>query len=388
MTAPLSSRHFPVRFFSSTSSSSFPPNPIRFVQVVVDLSRASLVADMRPSRLKVVSEELQVSFGLGEGVPRATMLTPLLPPPQKKISKIFVRKFFDSNPLSQLSICCTRNGVAKVITELSGSPHRHVEHLKLLGTQKLGLDCAGDASVQNCLELATRQLRDVPPYGHREVLFVMTSLTTCDPGDVFEVGKIGRRLAMTAQARVLTHLHLSLSLPGDRGGQEEQDALLGRWSGRRGPRHAQPRGRDEGQVQRCDRGTAPQAGVGRLRASTAVSREGDPELAGADGVPKLCGGGGRRLGPRWVCRIGGRIGRTRVTLADSPSASRSILPPRGTVLCWRGKRARQGQELRVPEVQVEGSGPSPGLPRVRPLAGLFCPLGEVLPPPVPGSPLR
>ena len=96
--------------------------------------------------------------------------------------------------MSQLSICCTRNGVAKVITELSGSPHRHVEHLKLLGTQKLGLDCAGDASVQNCLELATRQLRDVPPYGHREVLFVMTSLTTCDPGDVFEVGKMGRRL--------------------------------------------------------------------------------------------------------------------------------------------------------------------------------------------------
>ena len=87
LTAPLSSRHFPVRFFSSTSSSPFPPNPIRFVQVVVDLSRASLVADMRPSRLKVVSEELQVSFGLGEGVPRATMLTPLIPPPQKKKSQ-------------------------------------------------------------------------------------------------------------------------------------------------------------------------------------------------------------------------------------------------------------------------------------------------------------
>ena len=176
------------------------------------------MADMRPSRLKVVSEELQVSFGLGEGVPRAnTILTPLLPPQKKNVSKIFVRKFFDSNPLSQLSICCTRNGVAKVITELSGSPHRHVEHLKLLGTQKLGLDCAGDASVQNCLELATRQLRDVPPYGHREVLFVMTSLTTCDPGDVFEVGKIGRRLAMTAQARVLTHLQISLSARRSRG---------------------------------------------------------------------------------------------------------------------------------------------------------------------------
>ncbi|QDZ25811.1 subunit 2 of transcription factor IIH [Chloropicon primus] len=130
---------------------------IRFVQVVIDLSRASLISDMRPSRLKVISEELQR----------------------------FVRTFFDSNPLSQLSLSCTRNGLAKVITELSGSPQKHIDHLKLLGTQKLGLDCTGDASVQNCLDLSLKQLRDVPPYGHREVLFLMTSLTTCDPGDVF-----------------------------------------------------------------------------------------------------------------------------------------------------------------------------------------------------------
>jgi len=131
---------------------------IRFVQVVVDLSRATLMTDLRPSRLKVVSEELQR----------------------------FVRLFFDSNPLSQLALCCTRDGVARVITELSGSPAKHIEQLKRLGTRKFLLDCCGDASVQNALELSVKQLRDVPPYGHREVLMLMTSLTTCDPGDVFE----------------------------------------------------------------------------------------------------------------------------------------------------------------------------------------------------------
>ena len=131
---------------------------IRFVQVVVDLSRATMMSDLRPSRLQVLSEELQH----------------------------FVRNFFDSNPLSQLALSCTRNGVAKVITDLSGNPQKHVDHLKLLGTQKLGLDCSGDASVQNSLDVCLKQLRDVPPYGHREVLFMMTSLATCDPGDVFE----------------------------------------------------------------------------------------------------------------------------------------------------------------------------------------------------------
>lgn len=180
---------------------------IRFVQIVVDLSRASLISDMRPSRLKVISAELEN----------------------------FVRLFFDTNPLSQIGLSCTRNGLARVITELSGSPQKHIDTLKLLGTQKLGLDCAGDCSVQNCLEVSLKQLRDVPPYGHREVLFVMTSLNSCDPGDVFQVRHILLSLSLSLLIDSQSSDILLFLRPntGHRSSQGEQNALLSRGSRRR-----------------------------------------------------------------------------------------------------------------------------------------------------------
>jgi hypothetical protein len=44
------------------------------------------------------------------------------------------------------------------------------------------MDAGGDASLQNALEVAVEALKDIPPYGHREVLFLLAALTTCDPG--------------------------------------------------------------------------------------------------------------------------------------------------------------------------------------------------------------
>ena len=40
--------------------------------------------------------------------------------------------------------------------------------------------------MQNSLELALQTLRHMPPHASREVLMVMASLTTCDPGDIAE----------------------------------------------------------------------------------------------------------------------------------------------------------------------------------------------------------
>jgi len=64
------------------------------MQVILDLSRAAAIGDMRPNRLSVMAGVLQE----------------------------FIRKFFDENPLSYLGIIIMRNGIAERLTELAGSP--------------------------------------------------------------------------------------------------------------------------------------------------------------------------------------------------------------------------------------------------------------------------
>ncbi|KAF6137412.1 hypothetical protein GIB67_036449 [Kingdonia uniflora] len=48
------------------------------------------------------------------------------------------------------------------------------------------LECAGDASLQNALDLVYENLNDIPSYGHREALILYSALTTCDPADIME----------------------------------------------------------------------------------------------------------------------------------------------------------------------------------------------------------
>ncbi|PSC68451.1 general transcription factor IIH subunit 2 [Micractinium conductrix] len=138
------------RLLSAAQSARIRRGMIRYVQVVLDLSRAASLSDMRPLRAAVMSGILQR----------------------------FVRAFFDENPLSQLGLIVLRNGVAERLTELSSSPEAHVARLRA------NLDTGGDASLQNALDLAVDSLKSIPPYGHREVLFLFAALNTCDPGDI------------------------------------------------------------------------------------------------------------------------------------------------------------------------------------------------------------
>jgi hypothetical protein len=66
------------------------------LQIIVDLSRAASIGDMRPNRLAVMAGVLQG----------------------------FIRRFFDENPLSHLGLLVMRNGIAERLTELQGSPVR------------------------------------------------------------------------------------------------------------------------------------------------------------------------------------------------------------------------------------------------------------------------
>ncbi|KAF2300516.1 hypothetical protein GH714_013904 [Hevea brasiliensis] len=125
---------------------------IRFLYIVVDLSRAASEMDFRPSRMVVIAKHVEA----------------------------FIREFFDQNPLSQIGLVTIKDGVAHPLTELGGSPESHIK--ALMGK----MECSGDSSLQNALDLVCGYLDQIPSYGHREVLILYSALSTCDPGDITE----------------------------------------------------------------------------------------------------------------------------------------------------------------------------------------------------------
>ncbi|CAN6556923.1 unnamed protein product [Malus baccata var. baccata] len=125
---------------------------LRYLFIVIDLSKAAAEMDFRPSRMGVVAKHVEA----------------------------FIREFFFQNPLSQVGLVTVKDGVAHCLTDLGGSPESHVK--ALMGK----LECSGDSSLQNALDLVHGYLNQIPSYGHREVLILYSALSTCDPGDILE----------------------------------------------------------------------------------------------------------------------------------------------------------------------------------------------------------
>ena len=128
---------------------------IRYLVVAIDSSKSAAENDYKPCRLEV----------------------------SKACVQKFIGEYFDQNPISQLSVIVTRDRSAQRLTELSGNPKNHVHMIK--GMQNMD----GLASLQNTLLLGMSMLRHIPNYGHRELLIVFSSLSTCDPGDIFNTIK-------------------------------------------------------------------------------------------------------------------------------------------------------------------------------------------------------
>ena len=124
---------------------------IRFLVLVVDCSAASMDRDFRPSRLEV----------------------------SKDVLRQFIFNYFDSNPISQMSLLVTRDRLTEKITNLSANSKHHINKLLEL-PQAEGL-----ASLQNIISMAIITLKHVPEYGRREVLILYSSLSSCDPSDIF-----------------------------------------------------------------------------------------------------------------------------------------------------------------------------------------------------------
>jgi transcription initiation factor TFIIH subunit 2 len=125
----------------------------RHLFVVMDCSRGAEQADLRPFRGALVRDALAS----------------------------FVCDYFDQNPIAQLGVIVTHHGIAEKLSELSGNPQRHVALIQ--SALKRG---GGDASLQNALEVARASLSLLPRFGTREIVIGYCSLTTCDPGNIFE----------------------------------------------------------------------------------------------------------------------------------------------------------------------------------------------------------
>lgn len=154
---------------------------MRHLLLVVDVSDAMQLQDLKPSRLTCT----------------------------KKILEEFIHEYFDQNPISQLGFVITRNKRAEVLCDLSANPSKLVESLTRLEDSW----CCGEPSLQNSLQLCSSALRSMPAHTSREVLVLIASLTTCDPGNINDiiqdVSKDKIRcsvIGLAAELRVLRHL--------------------------------------------------------------------------------------------------------------------------------------------------------------------------------------
>jgi transcription initiation factor TFIIH subunit 2 len=92
----------------------------------------------------------------------------------------FIKQFFEQNPISQLGIIGLKDGLAHLLSPLSGNPADHITAL-----QKLRLEePLGNPSLQNALEMARAQLFHAPSHGTREALIISGALLSSDPGDI------------------------------------------------------------------------------------------------------------------------------------------------------------------------------------------------------------
>ncbi|EKE42827.1 hypothetical protein ENUP19_0298G0102 [Entamoeba nuttalli] len=92
--------------------------------------------------------------------------------------KEFFEEFYIDNPLSEIGLICTRNKTAEQQFPLS-------RNLIIQKEMKWG-NCEGQMSLQISLDLAQQILSTTSNSSSREIIIVTSSITTCDPGNIYD----------------------------------------------------------------------------------------------------------------------------------------------------------------------------------------------------------
>ncbi|KAI6198888.1 GPN-loop GTPase 3 [Aphelenchoides besseyi] len=126
---------------------------MRFVYVIIDYSVAMLDQSLFPNLITVSMGRV----------------------------KNFVQNFFQFNPIAQIGlILCNDRKPNRLVSFTSDS--------RVLNDALDSLDyaaCTGDFSLQTSLNLALQDLQGQPSYASREIICVMGSLASIDPGNIF-----------------------------------------------------------------------------------------------------------------------------------------------------------------------------------------------------------
>ncbi|XP_064232104.1 general transcription factor IIH subunit 2 isoform X6 [Aotus nancymaae] len=162
---------------------------MRHLYVVVDGSRTMEDQDLKPNRLTCTLKYVFFLF--------------------KQLLEYFVEEYFDQNPISQIGIIVTKSKRAEKLTELSGNPRKHITSLK----KAVDMTCHGEPSLYNSLSMAMQTLKHMPGHTSREVLIIFSSLTTCDPSNIYDLIKTLKAakirvsvIGLSAEVRVCTVL--------------------------------------------------------------------------------------------------------------------------------------------------------------------------------------
>ncbi|KAJ8285532.1 hypothetical protein GJAV_G00027900 [Gymnothorax javanicus] len=154
---------------------------MRHMFVVIDCSRTMEDQDLKPSRLACIL----------------------------KLMEFFVEEYFDQNPISQIGLITTKNKRAEKLTDLAGNPKKHVAALK----KTVDCTCIGEPSLYNSLYMAMQILKHMPAHTSREILIIFSSLTTCDPANIYDLIKTLKEkkirvsvIGLSAEVRVCTVL--------------------------------------------------------------------------------------------------------------------------------------------------------------------------------------
>uniref|UniRef100_A0A3B5BCP8 General transcription factor IIH subunit n=1 Tax=Stegastes partitus TaxID=144197 RepID=A0A3B5BCP8_9TELE len=88
----------------------------------------------------------------------------------------------------KLPVCDIMHIQCKVICFVSpsGNPKKHIAALK----KAVDTVCVGEPSLYNSLNLAIQTLKHMPGHTSREILIILSSLTTCDPANIYEMTKV------------------------------------------------------------------------------------------------------------------------------------------------------------------------------------------------------
>ncbi|CAD6188600.1 unnamed protein product [Caenorhabditis auriculariae] len=155
----------------------------------IEKSIARYVADSK-KKLRGVAKPTKIRLGIMRHVmiviDCSRFMTNKAMPPSRfaatlKVLLAFLEKFFEQNPIAQIGFITCKDKKAERLAALTGN----IRNLKdSLGTLN-EMFCGGDFSLQNSLQLACSNLRDLPGHVSREIIVIMGSLTTIDPGNIF-----------------------------------------------------------------------------------------------------------------------------------------------------------------------------------------------------------